>query len=71
MESPDKDPLAPLVAALVLGTILALAVVFVLVTGGGVSPKVMWGIVLQVLPWYALGTGSLLLARWLGQRKRR
>jgi hypothetical protein len=71
MESPDDDPLAPLVAILVIGTILALCVVFVLITGGGVAPKRVWATVLAVAPWYAAGTALLLGVRWYGRKKRR
>ena len=66
----DDDPLAPLVATLIVGTLIAFAVLFVLLVGGLAAPARVWDIVVMVAPWYLGGAATLLIARWLGRRKR-
>ena len=71
VSDPDDDPLAPIMAALILGTLVAFAVGFVLFVGNTVSPARLGRIAMWASPFYAAAWVTLLLARWLGARKRR
>jgi hypothetical protein len=68
---PDNDPLAPLVALLIVGTLAACAVLFVVLAGGMAEPSKVWGVVRTVAPWYAGLAATLLIARWLGRRRKK
>jgi hypothetical protein len=70
VEDPDHDPMAPLVAAFVLGTILALVVLFITITGAIISVQTAWHYIVLIGPWWFGGGGTLMLARWIVRRKR-
>jgi hypothetical protein len=70
-EERDDDPLAWLVAGLILVTIVVFALIFITVVGGLVAPATMWHWIVVIGPWYVGLGGTLVLARWIVRRRLR